>query len=306
MTEAAVPLGSYGHRSARQSPAAAFRTSTAAFVGSTPGVNMLYLHPRYYDIVFRRIVAPEVDFLVDLFRRHAGRPPRSVIELGCGPGYHARAFALRGYLSRGLDRSEEMIRFARQEAENEGAAVQWIAGDMRDFELPEPVDLACCLFDSIDGLHSIDDFVRHFRAVAASLVPDGLYVIGQSHQRDTGLIDYGPFHYEGERDGCKVMLDWATDVRTHTLTQTADVEIVVRVDDNGTRMEHRHRTVESFATPPFLAATARLSAAVEPFAWYGAFRLDQPYDDSPASTHCVTVFRKLREPTVQATPRKSL
>ncbi|HSC26162.1 MAG TPA: hypothetical protein VLD67_02750, partial [Vicinamibacterales bacterium] len=189
---------------------------------------------------------------------------------------------------------------------NEGAAVQWIAGDMRDFELPEPVDLACCLFDSIDGLHSIDDFVRHFQAVATSLVPDGLYVIGQSHQRDTGLIDYGPFHYEGERDGCKVMLDWATDVRTHTLTQTADVEIVVRVDDNGTRMEHRHRTVESFATPPFLAATARLSAAVEPFAWYGAFRLDQPYDDSPASTHCVTVFRKLREPTVQATPRKSL
>ena len=29
----------------------------------------------------------------------------------------------------------------------------------------------------------------------------------QSHQRDTSLIAYGPFHYEGQRDGCKVVLD---------------------------------------------------------------------------------------------------
>jgi hypothetical protein len=109
-----------------------------------------------------------------------------------------------------------MIRFARQEAEREGAAVEWIVGDMRDVHLPTPVDLACCLFDSIDGLHSIDDFVRHFQAVAGSLVSDGIYVIGQSDQRDTSLIAYGPFHYEGQRDGCKVLLDWAIDARTHT------------------------------------------------------------------------------------------
>jgi hypothetical protein len=32
---------------------------------------------------------------------------------------------------------------------------------------------------------------------------------------------------------------------------------------------------------------------LEPFDRHGAFRLDQAYDDSPASTHCITVFRKL-------------
>ena len=274
-------------------------------MGSMADENFLYRHPRYYDIVFRRSVAPEVDFLVDLFQAHVGRRLRSLLELGCGPGYHARAFARRGYAARGLDRSEEMIQFARQEADKEGVAVEWIVGDMRAFELPAPVDLACCLFDSIDGLRSIDDFVRHFQAVAGNLVPDGLYVVGQSHQRDTSLIAYGPFHYEGQRDGCKVVLDWATDVRTHTLTQTADVEIVVRVDDHGAQIEHRDRTIESFATPLFLAATARLSGALEPFAWYGAFRLDQPYDDSPASTHCITVLRKLPTSTGQTTPQQS-
>jgi SAM-dependent methyltransferase len=101
--------------------------------------NSLCRHPRYYDIVFRRSVAPEIDFPVDLFHTQVGHPLRSLIELGCGPGYHARLCAA-WLCGEWLDRSEEMIRFTRQEAEKEGAAVEWIVGDMRDFQLPTPVD----------------------------------------------------------------------------------------------------------------------------------------------------------------------
>jgi SAM-dependent methyltransferase len=256
------------------------------------GLNDLYRYAVYYDVIFKRDVGPEIDFLISLFRRHRGRVPSSVLDLGCGPGYHARGFARRGIAACGFDRSPEMLRFAREEAAKEGATVDWRIGDMREFRLAAPVDLAVCLFDSIDGLRTIDDFVAHLRAVAANLVPDGLYVIGQSHQRDTPIIGYGPFHYEAERNGCRVTLDWATDVRTDTLTQTAEVEIVMRVDDNGVESGFRHRTIESFATPLFLVAVARLSGALEAFEWYGDFRLDRPYDDSPASRHCITVFRR--------------
>jgi SAM-dependent methyltransferase len=256
-------------------------------------LNDLYRFARYYDIVFRREVGPEIEFLTELFRRHRGRAPARVLDVGCGPGCHARAFARRGVFAIGLDRGEEMVRFARDEADRERLVVDWRIGDMRAFALPQPVDLALCLFDSIDGLCTIDDFVAHLRSVAANLADDGLYVIGQSHQRDTCIIGYGPFHYEAERDGRRVRLDWATDVVTDTLTQTADVEIVIEVDDHGTRTVHRHRTVESFATPLFLIAAARLSGALEAFDWYGDFRLDPPYDDSPASLSCITVLRKL-------------
>lgn len=256
-------------------------------------LNDLYRYATYYDIVFRREVDPEIDFLIELARGHLGRAPLRVLDLGCGPGYHARAFARRGLATTGLDWCAEMIRFAREAAAQEAITVDWRVGDMRSFGLPEPVDLAVCLFDSIDGLSSIDDFVDHFRAVGANLTADGLYVIGQSHQRDTCIIGYGPFHYEAERDGCRVRLDWATDVKTHTLTQTADVEIVIQVNDHGVERELRHRTVESFATPPFLVTTARLSGALQVLDWYGDYRLTQPYDDSPASTSCISVFSKL-------------
>jgi SAM-dependent methyltransferase len=255
-------------------------------------LNDLYRYAVYYDIVFRRNVESEIDFLIELARRHRGRAPGRVLELGCGPGYHAKAFARRGLTAIGLDRCVEMIRLAREQASGEGLAVDWQVGDMRAFELAEPVDLAVCLFDSIDGLSSIDDFVDHFRAIGGNLTADGLYVIGQSHQRDTCIIGYGPFRYRAERDGCQVRLDWATDVKTDTLTQTADVEIVVEVNDHGAERRLCHRTIESFATPPFLVATARLSGVLEAIEWYGDYRLTQPYDDSPASSHCISVFRK--------------
>lgn len=253
--------------------------------------NPLYLYPRYYDIIFGRDVAPEVDFLTQLFAGLRGRAPAAVVELGCGPGYHVRAFASRGLRAIGLDGSPHMIDYARGQT-TERCGATWLLGDMRSFELDRPVDLAICLFDSIDGLCTIDDFVAHFQAVARNLVADGLYVIGQTHQRDTGIIGYGPFHYTAERDGCRVTLDWASDVRTDTLTQTADVDIVLRVRERGAEQEYRHRTRESFSTPLFLQAIGRLSGAFEPWHWFGDYRLDQAYDDSPASPYCISVWRR--------------
>jgi len=256
-------------------------------------LNDLYRYAVYYDIVFGRNVDSEVDFLIEAVRRHRGRPPTRVIDLGCGPGYHARAFARHGLSAIGLDWCEEMIRFARNEAAREAVEVDWRVGDMRAFALPEPADLAVCLFDSIDSLCSIDDFVEHFRAVAANLADDGLYVIGQSHQRDVSIIHYGPFHYEGERNGCRVRLDWASDAKIDTLSQTADVELVMHVSEGGEDHVFRHRTRESCPTPLFLIAAARLSGALEAFDWYGDYRTDRPYDDSPASLSCITLLRKL-------------
>jgi hypothetical protein len=53
--------------------------------------------------------------------------------------------------ARGLDRSAEMIRFIRQEAQQEAVTFEWSLSDRRDFRLRPSVDYACCLFNAIDG-----------------------------------------------------------------------------------------------------------------------------------------------------------
>jgi len=91
-------------------------------------------------------------------------------------------------------------------------------------------------------------------------------------------------------------LDWAVDVESDTRTQTAEILMELRVTENGRTRTMRHRIRESFPTPPFLEAVARLSGVLEPIAWYGDFDLKQPYDDSQSSKHCISIYRRPRAP----------
>jgi len=262
---------------------------------STTTRNQLYNFPEYYDILFNRDVSSEASFIPAVFEHFCGRTLQSYLDLACGPGYYARAISRQGIDVIGLDASPEMITFARSKDTDDQGKVEWRVGDVRDFKIDQQVDLAAFLFDSIDNLLSIDDFVRHFQSVSRSLKPDGLYVIGQMHQRDTPIIGYGPFHYRNSRNGKDVELDWATKVKTDTRTQTAEVLLELRVTENDHTKIMQHWTRESFATPTFLEAVARLSGALEPIAWYGDFNLGHPYDDSPSSQHCISVYRRSRE-----------
>ena len=56
----------------------------------------LYQRATYYDIIFDRNVSREVDFITAIFNRHNGAELNSVLDIACGPGYHAREFARRG------------------------------------------------------------------------------------------------------------------------------------------------------------------------------------------------------------------
>jgi len=61
----------------------------------------LYRRARYYDIVFRRDVGREIDFLLAACHRHAGIEPASLLDIACDPGYHAWEAARRGLRSIG-------------------------------------------------------------------------------------------------------------------------------------------------------------------------------------------------------------
>ena len=139
--------------------------------------NTLYSHAVYYDIALKRDVSREVDFIVAVYRHHPGAEPRSVLDIACGPGYHARAFARRGLQAVGLDLRPEMLDFAQSEAADEGVEVSWLLSATRHFQLETPADIAICMFDGIDALLTNEDIIQHLRTVTANLTPCGLYVL---------------------------------------------------------------------------------------------------------------------------------
>lgn len=253
----------------------------------------LYRRARYYDVIFDRDVEREIDFIVGLYTSASGRPPQAVLDLACGPAYHARAFARRGMRAVGLDLRAEMVELARARAGADAERLDWLVGDMRDFTLAEPVDVAFTMFDSIDCLQTGDEIVQHLRAVAANLRPGGLYVIDLTHPRDCSPYAYGQFAYQGERDGCRVRIDWATNAPiADPLTQVAHVAVRMTVDDNGEHVVFEDMASERFLLPQEIVALARLSGSFEVVGWHGAYDVAQPFDASPASHRMIAVLRK--------------
>src|SRR5262245_16213444 len=251
----------------------------------------LYRRADYYDIVFEGNVSREVDFALALYQRCTGHAPSSVLELACGPGYHARALASRGIHAVGLDLSREMIALARDKAAADGVAVEWIVGDMRAFAIAEPVDMALCTLDGIDCLLTDEEIVRHFRAVAGNLRRGGLYVIELSHPRDCSAEHYGRFRYAGERDGCRVTIDWAN-VAAAPTGGVVVAEVTMSVTSDGTEEVFVDRAYERFLCASDIVGLADASGGLEVCGWYGDFDVEQPFDEGRASRRMIAVLRK--------------
>jgi SAM-dependent methyltransferase len=99
-----------------------------------------------------------------------------VLDLGCGPGAHALAFAARGCRVTGVDRTRRLLERAEAAAGERGLRVEWVQADMREFRRPRAFDLVCSLYTSF-GYFDDDDNRRVLENVRASLEPPGAFVL---------------------------------------------------------------------------------------------------------------------------------
>lgn len=71
-----------------------------------------------------------------------GEEPQQILDLGCGTGSNALAFAARGHHVTAVDPAPEMLRIARHKAQQtRGEAVDWLQSSAQDFESSQRFDL---------------------------------------------------------------------------------------------------------------------------------------------------------------------
>ncbi len=106
---------------------------------------------------------------------------RTACDLACGTATTALELAARGIRMYGVDLSSGMCRVARRKARESKLALRVIQADMRDFSLPEPVDLVLCEFDAINHVPRRADLPRVCRSVAKALKPGGWFFFDVNH-----------------------------------------------------------------------------------------------------------------------------
>ena len=119
--------------------------------------------------------AREVDSVLAL----AAPPGNRVLDLCCGPGRHAIELARRGFAVTGVDLSPFLLAQARERAKEAGAAVKWVAADMREFNADGTAqfDLALNMFSSLGFFETDAENNRTLATLHRSLAPGGLAMI---------------------------------------------------------------------------------------------------------------------------------
>jgi SAM-dependent methyltransferase len=138
-------------------------------------------YARYYDLLYKdKEYRKEAGYIHRLLARDARRAPGSLLEVGCGTGKHAMAFAQKGYAVQGIDLSPGMLRDAKERcALSRDPRIRNISfkrADARTFDLGHTFDAVVSLFHVMSYQTSDDDLHNVFARVRRHLKRGGLFL----------------------------------------------------------------------------------------------------------------------------------
>jgi|SRR5580658_2925086 SAM-dependent methyltransferase len=129
---------------------------------------------QFYDAIYATFkdYPAEVAKVAQLLR---GIDPKfkTLLDVACGTGEHARLLAQAGYRVDGLDLDASFIRIARGKHQ----AGRFIEADMSEFDLPHRYDVVMCLFSSIGYLRTLDQVERALRCFRKHVRPGGVVIV---------------------------------------------------------------------------------------------------------------------------------
>ena len=114
---------------------------------------------------------------IPFYKKYCLQANGDVLEICSGTGRLTIPLAKEGINITGVDFTESMLKKAKIKAEKENLNIDFIKGDMRNFNLNKKFPLVFIPFNSIQNIYSIEDVENTFRTVKKHLNDDGLFIL---------------------------------------------------------------------------------------------------------------------------------
>ncbi|MBL8179726.1 MAG: class I SAM-dependent methyltransferase [Bryobacterales bacterium] len=238
----------------------------------------LFEFRRPFDVARQYIVAPLLHEV------------RSACDLCCGTGTLALDLAQSGIRVYAVDLSPDMVRIARRKVRAAGLPVRVLRADMRDFRLPQPVDLITCEFDALNHVPTKGDLRKVLRCAARALRPGGYFTFDVNNLAafehiwsKTWFIDRDP-----------VAIVMRGNHRRGSSRASIDVEWFIRKGKVWTR---HHEHIEEVCWTPAEIRQAFTAAGFDHVRCWDAAPF---FNDGMTSPGCRTFWRARKKPTEMA------
>ncbi|MFX0116482.1 MAG: class I SAM-dependent DNA methyltransferase [Candidatus Hodarchaeota archaeon] len=123
-----------------------------------------------------------------------------ILDLCCGTGQLAVYFLENGYEVIGVDLSEGMLHYARENASAyiENGKAEFIKADAADFKLNKQVGLVISAYDSLNHLENFEALSNCFQSVYEVLVNEGYFIFDLNTRG--GLLRWNRILIQDEED----------------------------------------------------------------------------------------------------------
>jgi len=159
---------------------------------------------RIYDSKWAGFATWVAPVILDFYAATAvGRENKSVLDLCCGTGRLAVHFLEKGYRTVGLDLSEHMLTYARQNARSyvESGQASFVQGDASNFRLAERFGLVVSTFDALN--HFEDEPTLRSCFECARAVCDGYFIFDLNTR--LGLMRWNSFDLDDSRQDALII-----------------------------------------------------------------------------------------------------
>lgn len=119
-----------------------------------------------------RFIDASVDWIIEQTGIQNGA---KILDLGCGPGLYTQRFAKRGFDVTGVDFSRRSIRYAQEQADQEGLAINYIRQNYLSLTFDGEFDLATMIYCDF-GVLADDEAKQILERAYAVLKPGGVFL----------------------------------------------------------------------------------------------------------------------------------
>ncbi len=149
-------------------------------------------------------------------------PGKRVLDLCCGPGRHSIPLALRGLEVTGVDRVRYLLDRAEELEAAQGAEVEWVLEDMREFVRPRGFDLILSMATSFGYFQDKQADLQVLHNIHRSLEPGGTFLL-DTQSKESVAGGFKPWSVQEWPDGTllvgkpKILDNWTRVQYDYTL-----------------------------------------------------------------------------------------